>query len=67
MPAFLNDMGQVICPKCEGLMKRLYWKSLVPGEEDPRMVFTEWYGCTNCGERIFDKSGMTFWRAYTDV
>ena len=63
----IDDMGTLTCPNCDGLMKRLYWKSIVPGEEKPRMVFTEWYGCTDCGERIFDKRNMTYWEAYASV
>lgn len=63
----IDDMGIVHCPNCGGIMKRLYWKTLVPGEEVPRFVFTEWYGCTDCGERIFDKQGMQYWEAYADV
>ncbi len=42
----------ILCKKCGELMKRLYWPNHhVPGG----YMFSEWYGCTDCGERIYDK------------
>jgi len=58
MNVILGDHMAVLCPKCNGVMKKLYWKRLIYEGLDvigEGYSFAEWFGCTNCGECIYDK------------
>jgi len=50
----LDEDGIVRCPSCNAMMRKLYWVY-----RDKRVIenvrFTYWYGCTDCGEFIYDK------------
>ena len=58
MNVILGENMTVRCPKCDGVMKKLYWRRIIyEGIEQTGFghTFTEWYGCTDCGESIYDK------------
>ena len=50
-----TDRGiEVRCPKCSAMMRKLYW--LYPSRYNPeKIVFSGWFGCTDCGKTIYDK------------
>lgn len=48
-----EDMG-VRCVGCGEIMYKLYWKDRHNISRNG-FVFTEWYGCSDCGKYIYDK------------
>lgn len=49
----LGENMEVLCP-CGAGMRKLYW--VYPSQHQPdRIVFTSWFGCTDCGKYIYDK------------
>jgi uncharacterized protein with PIN domain len=50
----ISEEGLIHCPGCDAIMKKLYWKQRSVYEEI-KTVFTEWYGCTDCGKYVYDK------------
>ena len=54
MKVRIAEGGTLHCPKCNAGMRKLYW--VYPSQHQPdRIVFSNWYGCTDCGECIYDK------------
>ena len=54
----IGERGTVHCPGCDAIMKKLYWKQVkVFGVTPAAFIFTQWYGCTDCGEYVYDTHG----------
>ena len=53
-----EDMG-VRCPKCNAIMYKLYWKDRHEISRNG-FIFTELYGCSDCGELVYDKHTDTY-------
>jgi len=50
---------EVLCPECGAGMRKLYW--VYPSQHQPdRIVFTAWFGCTDCGKWIYDKHEQVY-------
>ena len=55
MNVVIGENGAVLCP-CGAIMKKLYWKQTrIFGSTPEVFIFTQWYGCTDCGKYIYDK------------
>ena len=55
MSVVLGEHGEVLCP-CGAMMKKLYWRQTrIFVDTAEVFIFTQWYGCTDCGKYIYDK------------
>lgn len=66
MSVILDEDAGVRCIGCGAIMYKLYWKdrhnlSFVRNG----FIFTEWYGCSDCGEHIYDKHANSYFRSST--
>ena len=60
-----EDMG-IHCPGCDATMKKLYWKQTRIFVATPEVfMFTQWYGCTDCGKYIYDKHSDEYLQSST--
>ena len=61
---YTNAGIEVHCPKCDALMRKLHW--IYPSQYKPeRIVFSGWFGCTDCGKTVYDKSNDAILEAIT--
>ena len=52
----IDERGTIHCPKCDDVMKKLYWKQVRVFVSTPEtFIFTQWYGGTDCGKYVYDK------------
>ena len=51
----IDKDGVIHCPRCDAVMRKLYWRNYSSLLDRQGFTFTSWYGCTDCGNYVYDK------------